>query len=143
MKRKKFSKEAALASVLLFLPILPMHIFGGECLPFSDFPSDTPNRLSLWYDKPATEWVEALPIGNGRLGGMVFGKTDYERIQLNEESMWSGSRTVTDKPDAYKYLPQVRRLLFDEKYAEAQTITERDMMAEGTWNMYQTLGDSY
>jgi alpha-L-fucosidase 2 len=97
----------------------------------------------LWYKEPAKEWNEALPIGNGRLGGMVFGKTDYERVQLNEESMWSGSRTVTDKPDAYKYLSEVRRLLFDGKYKETQELTESKMMAEGTWNMYQSLGDLY
>jgi alpha-L-fucosidase 2 len=105
-----------------------------------------PNNASaniLWYKQPATRWVEALPIGNGRLGGMVFGGINYERIQLNEESMWSGSRTVTDKPNAYKYLPEVRRLLFEGKYAEAQKIAEHDMMTEGTWNMYQSLGDLY
>jgi alpha-L-fucosidase 2 len=125
-----------------------LFIFSAQflCLaspPLHGFHSNTTNPLVLWYNKPATEWVEALPIGNGRLGGMIFGKTDYERVQLNEESMWSGSPTVTDKPDAYKYLPEVRRLLFEGKYAEAQTITERDMMTEGTWNMYQSLGDLY
>jgi alpha-L-fucosidase 2 len=97
----------------------------------------------LWYKQPANVWEEALPIGNGRLGGMVFGRIEYERIQLNEESVWTGSRTVTDKPDAYRFLPEVRRLLFEGKYAEAQEITEREMMVKGTWNMYQTLGDLY
>lgn len=97
----------------------------------------------LWYDQPAKVWEEALPIGNGRLGAMVFGNVDYERVQLNEESLWTGSHTLTDKPDAYKYLPEVRRLLFEGKYAEAQEITEKNMMSEGTWNMYQTLGDLF
>jgi alpha-L-fucosidase 2 len=97
----------------------------------------------LWYRQPASVWKEALPIGNGRLGGMVFGRIDYERIQLNEESVWTGSCTVTDKPEVYKFLPEVRRLLFEGKYAEAQEISEREMMVKGTWNMYQTLGDLY
>ena len=143
--------------------IIRQNIFGwivGIILPFSNFIAppfllsqniehsndiqhSTTGHSLLWYTKPADQWVEALPIGNGRLGGMVFGKIDYERVQLNEESMWTGSRTVTDKPGAYKYLPEVRRLLFEGKYAEAQKITERDMMAKETWNMYQSLGDLY
>jgi len=122
---------------------LPSSLLSKEPLKLLEKSSTTAMPNTLWYKQPANEWVEALPIGNGRLGGMVFGRTDYERIQLNEESMWSGSRTVTDKPDAYKYLPEVRRLLFEGKYAEAQKITERDMMTEGTWNMYQSLGDLY
>lgn len=98
----------------------------------------------LWYKQSAKDWNEALPVGNGRLGGMVFGRVDVERIQLNEESIWTGSPgQITDKPDAYKYLPEVRKLLFEGKYAEAQEITERDIMAEGTWNMYQMLGNLY
>jgi alpha-L-fucosidase 2 len=123
--------------------ILPYSLLSQGLHHSNKVQSNISNPYLLWYTKPADQWNEALPIGNGRLGGMVFGKTDYERIQLNEESMWSGSRTVTDKPDAYKYLPQVRRLLFEGKYAEAQTITERDMMTESTWNMYQSLGDLY
>lgn len=98
----------------------------------------------LWYEQPANNWNEALPIGNGRLGGMVFGKIDHERIQLNEESIWTGSPTdVTDRPDAYKYLTEVRQLLFQGKYIKAQEITEKKIMAEGDWNMYQMLGNLY
>ena len=123
--------------------LLPRTVFSNEQNSTNAQPSEQLGPLILWYTKPADQWVEALPIGNGRLGGMVFGRIDYERIQLNEESMWSGGRTVTDKPDAYKYLPEVRRLLFEGKYTEAQKITERDMMTEGTWNMYQSLGDLY
>lgn len=98
----------------------------------------------LWFKQPARIWEEALPIGNGRLGAMVFGSVGYERVQLNEESLWTGSSGQSpDREDAYNYLPEVRRLLFEGKYAEAQEITERDMMAPGNWNMYQTLGDLY
>jgi alpha-L-fucosidase 2 len=105
--------------------------------------ANLPGYLSLWYNKPAEQWTEALPIGNGSLGGMIFGGIGEERVQLNVKSLWSGSRTVTDKPGAASYLPQVRRLLFEGKYAEAQRMTEENMMAEGTWNMYQSLGDLY
>jgi alpha-L-fucosidase 2 len=98
----------------------------------------------LWYKQPAKVWEDALPIGNGRLGGMVFGRVDYERIQLNEESVWTGqSGQSSDRPEAYKYLPEVRKLLFEGQYFQAQEITERNMMAQGYWNMYQTLGDLY
>lgn len=96
----------------------------------------------LWYQQPAKDWNEALPIGNGRLGAMIFGGVDSERLQLNEESVWTGQPgQVQDKKDAYKYLPKVRQLLFEGKYAEAQEITEKEMMSEGTWNMYQMLGN--
>jgi alpha-L-fucosidase 2 len=98
----------------------------------------------LWYKQPATIWNEALPIGNGRLGAMVFGGTNYERIQLNEETIWTGDRnSISDKEDAYKYLPEVRRLLFEGEYAKAQAITELNMMQPGNWNTYQTLGDMF
>ena len=56
--------------------------------------------LSLWYQQPAAEWIEALPIGNGRLGGMVFGSVPNERIQLNEDSLWSGGPQEADNPEA-------------------------------------------
>lgn len=98
----------------------------------------------IWFKQPAKVWEDALPIGNGRLGGMVFGDVKRERIQLNEESLWTGSREqFTDKPGAHQYLPEIRKLLFEGEYAKAQEITERDFMGNGNWNMYQTLGDLY
>jgi hypothetical protein len=105
----------ALACLALQLAVFHPNLFSQKILASKDIHSSKTNTNILWYNKPADQWNEALPIGNGRLGGMVFGKTDYERVQLNEKSMWSGSRTVTDKPDAYKYLPEVRRLLFEGK----------------------------
>lgn len=98
----------------------------------------------LWFEQPAGKWDEALPIGNGRLGGMVFGGTNYERVQLNEESVWTGSRyQYTDKPDAYKVLPEIRQLLFDGEYAAAQQLCKNEFMGFNNWNMYQTLGDLF
>jgi alpha-L-fucosidase 2 len=72
----------------------------------------------LWYKKPAESWEsQALPIGNGRLGGMVFGQIKEDRIQLNEESIWTGNPSRTDKEGGGLFLKQVRNLLFKGEYA--------------------------
>src|SRR5437588_464735 len=76
----------------------------------------------LWYRQPAEKWVEALPIGNGRLGAVVFGKIADERIQLNEDTVWSGERRDRTNPAARKAVPEIRRLLFAGKVAEGFTI---------------------
>src|ERR1041384_2768337 len=77
--------------------------------------------LTLWYRKPATKWEsEALPIGNGRLGAMIFGGAEHERLQLNEHTLWSGHPEVLDSPATAEALPKVRQLLFAGKYSEAQ-----------------------
>src|SRR5690242_12921615 len=62
----------------------------------------------LWYKQPARQWVEALPIGNGRLGAMVFGRVAHERIQLNDNTLWDGHKQDTTNPEALKHLPEVR-----------------------------------
>lgn len=98
---------------------------------------------TLWYDKPASNWNEALPVGNGRLGAMVFGGVNQERIQLNEETVWSHGGGYEDK-DGSTAVPQVRELLFKGKYKEAQDLAVAELLNErlpsGT-NAYQTLGD--
>ena len=76
----------------------------------------------LWYDKPATHWLEALPIGNSHLGAMVYGQTDGEVIQLNEETFWSGSPHDNNSQESLEYLPEVRRLIFEGKEAEAHKL---------------------
>lgn len=76
----------------------------------------------LWFDKEAAVWEEALPIGNGRLGGMVFGRVGHERIGLNEDSVWYGGPRDRHNPDAAKYLPEIRRLLREGKLGEAQRL---------------------
>jgi alpha-L-fucosidase 2 len=73
----------------------------------------------LWYDKPAARWLEALPVGNGRIGCMVFGGVDAERLQVNEVSVWSGSPQDSDNPAALAALPEIRQLLFVGKYNQA------------------------
>jgi len=123
-------------------------------------------HLKLWYDSPANasvaddpngwkddpEWLKALPLGNGSLGLMVFGDINLERIQLNEESMWSGSPEDNDNPEAFSAQAKIRRLLFDGKYKEATELTNRTQICKGSgtgrgngaeapFGCFQTLGD--
>ena len=91
------------------------------------FSSFAQNDLKLWYTKPAELWTEALPVGNGRLGAMVFGKVNEELIQLNESTLWSGGPVKTNvNPEAASYLPLIRDALFkDEDYAKANELTKK------------------
>lgn len=75
-------------------------------------------NLKLWYNKPASEWTEALPLGNSRLGVMVYGGTEVEELQLNEETFWAGSPYRNDNPDALKALPEVRKLILTASIAK-------------------------
>ena len=85
------------------------------------------NDLKLWYNKPADLWTEALPLGNGRIGAMVFGRVEEELIQLNESTLWSGGPVKTNvNPQAPSYLPQIRNaLLNEEDYAKANELTKK------------------
>lgn len=96
----------------------------------------------LWYKQPAQCWEEALPLGNGRMGAMVFGRVCGERIQLNEESMWYGGRVSRINPDAKEQLSQVREYLFGGQFSKAQDLmnTATAGCPEGQ-HPYQTLGD--
>ena len=101
-------------------------------------------EYKLWYDKPAHVWTEALPLGNGRLGAMVFGVPAVEHIQLNEESIWAGRPNNNANPDALEYVPKVRDLIFKGKYIEAQTLATEKIMSKTNSGMpYQTFGDLY
>ncbi|ADY50882.1 Alpha-L-fucosidase [Pseudopedobacter saltans DSM 12145] len=82
----------------------------------------------LWYKQPAKEWTEALPIGNGKIGAMIFGGVAQDRIQFNEETLWTGSPRNYNKPDAYKYLPQIRTLLQQGKQREAEALAMQEFM---------------
>jgi alpha-L-fucosidase 2 len=73
--------------------------------------------LLLWYAQPAKQWVEALAVGNGRLGAMVFGGVPQERLQLNEDTLWAGGPYDPANPDALEVLPKVRELIFAGRYA--------------------------
>lgn len=97
----------------------------------------------LWYNSPANLWVEALPIGNGRLGAMIFGRPERERLQLNEITVWSGDpQPDADRKDAYKHLPEVRKVIREGKFDLAEKLTNQYMTSSAPYtSSYQTLGD--
>jgi alpha-L-fucosidase 2 len=113
--------------------IVSQKTFGAEVVP-----------LKLWYEKPATAWVEALPIGNGRLGAMVFGDPVRETVQLNEDTVWAGSPYRNDNPLALEALPQIRQLLFKGQWADAQKLARHAMVSPTAQGMpFQTCGDLF
>ena len=113
--------------------------FAGK---FSDEILYNNENFTLWYQRPAKNWDEALPIGNGRLGAMIFGGIEGERIQLNEDTLWSGSPYDPNNPEALAALPEVRRLIFDKKYADAAHLINAKMMAKPMKQMAnQPIGD--
>ncbi len=100
------------------------------------------NPMRLWYRAPAAEWLEALPVGNGRIGAMVFGGTDTERLQLNEDSLWAGGPHDYARPDAYEYLEEIRRLVVAEKWSQAQRLADANFLGTPSEQAaYQVLGD--
>ena len=98
--------------------------------------------LTLWYRRPATVWTSTLPVGNGRQGAMMFGGVDSEVLCLNEDTLWAGGPYTSDNPEALAALPEVRKLIWDGKYAEAQRLISRKMMAKPLGQLpYQPIGD--
>ena len=147
-----------------FLSCLLTTFFFLSCTHNAD--SSFSPEMRLWYTAPAdaqavdspnawvddAEWLKALPLGNGSLGAMVYGDVSHERIQLNEESMWSGSMQDCDNPEAAQHLDEIRRLLFEGKYREATELTNRTQVCKGAgsgfgaganvpFGCFQTLGD--
>jgi len=144
-----------------FLIVLVVMILGYSCSGNQEV-----KKLRLWYDKPADasipddkngwkndpEWLKALPVGNGSLGGMVYGDVSTERIQLNEKSLWSGSPADNDNPDSYGALDSIRKMLYTGKYKEAHQLAEKTQICKGAgsghgngaevpFGCFQTLGD--
>lgn len=104
--------------------------------------SDDDDVLLLWYDSPAREWTDALPIGNGRLGAMIFGGPAIEQLQLNEDTLYAGAPYDPNNPQALAALPEARRLIFEGKYKEAHDLVGAKMMAQPIKQMpYQPVGD--
>lgn len=96
----------------------------------------------LWYDKPAVRWTEALPLGNGRIGAMVYGNPAIDQIQLNEETIWAGRPNSNANPEALENIPKVRDLVFAGKYLEAQDLATEKVMSNSNSGMpYQPFGD--
>ncbi|SFT12808.1 alpha-L-fucosidase 2 [Zhouia amylolytica] len=148
----------------LYLPILVLIVLVSSCNPAKN--NEELQTLKLWFDEPANalqadpengwknnpEWMKAVPLGNGSLGAMVFGDVHTERIQLNEESMWSGSPADNNNPEAQKHLDSIRKLLFEGKYKEATLLTNQTQVCSGKgsghgnganvpFGCFQTLGD--
>lgn len=98
-------------------------------------------ELSLWYETPAKQWEEALPVGNGRLGAMVFGGVSKEELQINDLHLWSGGPQDWNNPEALKALPNVRKLVNEEKYEEATQLSKK--MFGPYVERYQTLGSIF
>jgi alpha-L-fucosidase 2 len=105
------------------------------------------SETTIWFDQPAKNFTESSPMGNGRLGAMMFGGVNDERIVLNESSVWSGSRQDADRPDAYKVLPEIRRLLLEGKNADAEALVNANFTCKGPgsggaqYGCYQVLGN--
>jgi len=103
-----------------------------------------PQRYKLWYNKPAGNWNEALPIGNGTIGGMVFGTTAQERVQLNESTIWGGGPNNNLDSAAAPHVAEVRALLAQKKYVEAQQAASKYLGPRGNSGMpYQLAGNLY
>ncbi|RJE73987.1 glycoside hydrolase N-terminal domain-containing protein [Reichenbachiella sp. MSK19-1] len=123
---------------LVFLLVL------GSCAPSSMEVKSDREHLKLWYDEPAPNWNEALPIGNGRLGAMVFGVPEQENIQLNEGTLWSGGPHRNDNPETRDVLPEMRQLLFDGKYKEAHNLANDKLISKTSHGMpFETAGNLY
>src|SRR5712675_1491049 len=104
--------------------------------------NDNPNLL--WYKTPAEKWVQALPVGNGRLGAMVFGGTTNERLQLNDITVWSGGPQPTaNQPEAWTHLAEIRRVIREGRYDEAEKLCNKFFTCQVNYDFskYKTLGD--
>jgi alpha-L-fucosidase 2 len=105
-------------------------------------PEAGPGPDRLWYRQPAADWNEALPVGNGRLGAMIFGDPGHEKLQLNEETLWAGSPIDNNNPAALEALPQIRKALFDGDYAQASSLAEKCLLGTPPRiRSYQPLAD--
>ena len=135
--KKKVNKYVFL-SMLLLLCVSNVVAMGVK----NDISDIQDSKWVLWYEGPAGKWLEALPVGNGSLGGMVFGGISEEHIQLNTDTLWAGPPIPEDVVGARKYIDQARALIFEGKYSEAQKLVQGNVMAQRiSPRSYQTLGD--
>ena len=138
ISRRKFLKQTAFAGAALPLASSKLAINAKTSVAAN--PSRQP--LVLWYEKPAEQWVEALPIGNGRLGAMIFGGTTSERLQINEDTLYAGGPYDPNNREALKALPEARQLIFQGKYKQANDLIGAKMMAHPIKQMpYEPVGD--
>src|SRR5258707_400383 len=133
-------------SIRVTLPVLVGILLVSRSVQAAEPQSASPETL-IWLNSPARNFTEASPMGNGRLGAMMFGGVDEERIVLNESSVWSGSRQDADRPDANKVLPEIRRLLIEGRNVEAEALVNANFTCKGPgsagrqYGCYQVLGN--
>jgi alpha-L-fucosidase 2 len=135
----RFSRRSALKTGAAFgaaaAGLLPGRVRASD-------PRTPANPLTLWYKQPAEQWTEALPIGNGRIGAMIFGGVARDRLQLNEDTLYGGGPYDPSDPQALAALPRVRELINAGKYAEAQDLADEKLMGRPKrMPSYQTVGD--
>lgn len=109
-------------------------------LGFQSPPTPAGQDMKAWFTAPATRWTQALPVGNGDLGAMVFGGTAHERLALNESSLWSGGPQDADEPKALEHLARIRQALFEGHYREAEELAQRYLVCRGAGSGY---GDGF
>ena len=138
----EWSFERALGRTVAPLAgILPLRLRGGDVTIMGEMPAPS-EPLSLWYRRPAKEWLEALPVGNGRLAAMVFGGVETERLQLNEGTVWAGGPYTPANPQGLAALPEIRRLVFADQWNEAQRLVDAHFLGIPAPELqYQTVGN--
>lgn len=140
MKRREFLGSAAATAAAFAVP-LPS-LTSSSTSSGGAVPAMQQEHSVLWYRQPAGKWIEALPIGNGRMGAMVFGSIAHERIQLNEDTLWSGGPYDPTNPKGSESLPEIRRLVFANENVKAHRLFGRTMFGAAIPQMqYQRLGD--
>src|SRR6478672_11048050 len=123
--------------ILVFLCLLTQLLLAAQS-------PETPNNLTLWFRHPAADWNTALPVGNGRLGAMVFGNVEYERIQLNEESLWAGKNIDVNNPAAAAHLKEIQQLLLSDSNQKAFQLSTQYLLATPQkFRSHQPLGDLF
>jgi alpha-L-fucosidase 2 len=125
--------------ISISIALITIFLTHSACLKKDKYSDDS---LKLWYEQPAAVWDEALPVGNGRLGAMVFGDPVHERLQLNEESIWAGSKINNNNPNSRKSLPALQKALFESKYKQAWKLADENFLGTPPRvRSYQPLGD--
>ena len=137
-RRQVLQAGAAGASALMLRGGWP-----GAAAAEQPLPGPGAGDLKLWYDKPAgTTWLRALPVGNGRLGAMVFGNVEAETLQLNEDTVWAGGPYDSANPAGAAALGEIRRLVFENRWAEAQRLVDQAMLGRPVGQLaYQPVGN--
>ncbi|GAB2964560.1 glycoside hydrolase family 95 protein [Streptomyces pseudoechinosporeus] len=139
LSRRHVLAAAGAGAAATALPVFPA---SAQPHTAADAAPDPGNPMRLWYRGPATEWLQALPVGNGRIGAMVFGGTDTERLQLNEDSLWAGGPHDYARPDGVEYIDEIRRLVIAEKWNQAQQLADAHFLGTPSEQCaYQVLGN--